>query len=304
MMAILILSGPEDAHALHMRDYLSGQGAEVEIFDSRWFPAQSCLSWNPQTRTGSLRLPGGRRLALGEITAVYWRCYNGIAQPGLPDAEQAFVAYNDARSLFEALLIELPARWVNSWHAYQLHQTKPVPLAMVAALGVPVPETLLSNDPDEIQAFAGRHARLIFKPVQGGAHTRQVTARHLTAENLRNLTLAPVTLQEEVAGTDIRVFVAGARVMAVRIVSPQLDYREDPDPRIEPIALPAEVEAQCRRIAGALDLKWTGIDFRRTAEGRHVFLEANPSPMFMGFEERTGLPLTAALGALLLGREP
>ncbi len=52
--------------------------------------------------------------------------------------------------------------------------------------------------------------------------------------------------------------------------------------------------------AAALDLAWTGIDFRLTPEGRCVFREANPSPMFLGFEERTGLPLTQSLAALLL----
>jgi len=31
-----------------------------------------------------------------------------------------------------------------------------------------------------------------------------------------------------------------------------------------------------------------------------VFLEANPSPMFLGFEERTGLPLTESLTELLV----
>jgi hypothetical protein len=46
---------------------------------------------------------------------------------------------------------------------------------------------------------------------------------------------------------------------------------------------------------------WTGIDLRRTPDGRHVFLEANPSPMFLGFERRSGLPLTEALVALLIG---
>ena len=52
-------------------------------------------------------------------------------------------------------------------------------------------------------------------------------------------------------------------------------------------------------MARALDLLWTGIDLRRTPEGRYVFLEANPSPMFLGFESRSGLPLTAALADLL-----
>jgi glutathione synthase/RimK-type ligase-like ATP-grasp enzyme len=60
---------------------------------------------------------------------------------------------------------------------------------------------------------------------------------------------------------------------------------------------------QCRQIAEALELLWTGIDFRLTPEGHYVFLEANPSPMFLGFEQATGLPLSESLAALLLGLE-
>ena len=55
-------------------------------------------------------------------------------------------------------------------------------------------------------------------------------------------------------------------------------------------ALPGEVAPAARH----------GIDLRLTPEGRYVFLEANPSPMFLGFEARAGLPLTDALVALLL----
>jgi glutathione synthase/RimK-type ligase-like ATP-grasp enzyme len=42
------------------------------------------------------------------------------------------------------------------------------------------------------------------------------------------------------------------------------------------------------------------MDFIRTDDGRFVFLEANPSPMFLGFERQTGLPLSEALVNLLL----
>ncbi len=91
--------------------------------------------------------------------------------PELADPEQAFIAGNDSRGLFESLLIRLPVRWVNGWRAYQLHQTKPVQLALVSRLGVPIPATLLSNDPEAVRDFAARHPHCIFKPVQGGAHT-------------------------------------------------------------------------------------------------------------------------------------
>ena len=79
-----------------------------------------------------------------------------------------------------------------------------------------------------------------------------------------------------------------------------LDFRDDPDPPIVPTQLPSAVADACRQIAGALQLVWTGIDLRRTIEGNYYFFEANPSPMFLGFQQRSGLPLTDALVSLLV----
>jgi glutathione synthase/RimK-type ligase-like ATP-grasp enzyme len=301
-MVILILGGMDDAHSCHMLEYLRSQNADVELLDSRWFPSALQLTYNPQTEQASVRLPAGRLLPLAEVRAVYWRCYNLVQPPELADAEQAYIAGNDSRSLFESLLIRLPVRWVNGWRAYQLHQTKPVQLALVARQGVPIPATLLSNDTEAVRDFAARHPRCIFKPVQGGAHTRPLTPEHLGDDNLRNLTYAPVTIQEEVPGTNIRVFVAGERVLACEVRTEALDFRDDSDPVIVPHDLPAEVADWCLRAARLLELLWTGIDLRRTPEGRYVFLEANPSPMFLGFQSRCGLPLCESLAALLLER--
>ncbi len=298
-MAVLILGNEKDDHAASMLQILRARGADVELFDSASFPTQMQITYAPAENRGSVRLDHGRWLPFEEISAVYWRCYDGAHAPELPDPEQAYMAQNDSRGLFESTLITLPARWVNSYRAFMLHQTKPVQLAMVAALGVTVPDTVLTNDPAEVREFVESHPNCIFKPVQGGALTRPVTARHLTDETLKNLAVAPVTLQEEIAGTDVRVFVCGDKVMACELATEALDFRDDPDPHIEPIALPDDIVAQSQRIARQLSLLWTGIDFRRTKDGRHVFFEANPSPMFMGFEAQTGLPLSDSLADLL-----
>jgi glutathione synthase/RimK-type ligase-like ATP-grasp enzyme len=299
-MTILVLGGMDDSHACHMLDYLRGRGADAELLDSRWFPPYLQISYEPASGQGALRLPTSRLLSFAQVSAVYWRCYNQVSPPEMPDPEQAYIAGNDARGLFEAVLIRLGARWVNSFHAFQLHQSKPVQLALVSALGVVTPATLLSNDPDTVRAFADRHRRCIFKPVQGGAHTKVLTSTHLTEDNLANLAFAPVTIQEEVPGTNIRVFVAGNRVLACEVRTPALDFRDDEDPQILAHELPADMGQQCLQIARELDLLWTGIDLRLTPEGRYVFLEANPSPMFLGFEQRSGLPLTESLAELLL----
>jgi glutathione synthase/RimK-type ligase-like ATP-grasp enzyme len=210
------------------------------------------------------------------------------------------MAFNDSRGLFESLLMDLPARWVNGWQGYQMHQTKPVQFARVAALGYSVPATLWTNDGEQLRAFAAQHPKAIFKPVQGGDETRRLTPAHLTDENLQALSLAPITVQAEIVGTNIRVFVAGERVFACEVRTPTLDYRQDHAAELLVHTLPGEMIEQSLQIARTLSLVWTGIDYRLTPDGQYVFLEANPSPMFLGFEAQTGLPLTAALGELLM----
>jgi len=302
-MTILILGGADDDHAMHVHQYLTTHGHDVEFLDSRDFPACMQVEYDPLSGSGAIYLPGGREVPIGQIQSVYWRSYHGVGGVELPDEEQAHIARNDARSLFESLLIALPCRWVNGWQAFQLHQTKPAALRRVAenfAEGpVKIPATLLGNHPAAVRAFAEDHPHCIFKPIQGGAHTQRLQPEHLSDENLASLAVAPVTLQEEAPGTNIRVFVAGSEVMACEIATDAIDFRDGAAVQIAACNVPQEVAEQSRRIARTLALLWTGIDYRRTPAGEYYFLEANPSPMFLGFEERTGLPLTAALARLL-----
>jgi glutathione synthase/RimK-type ligase-like ATP-grasp enzyme len=296
----LVLGDTNDEHAQHVLKQLQVARRDAVILDTRWFPTSATIAWEPSRRTGELRLPGGRRVPLATVRSVYWRNYFGVASPPLPDPDQDYIAHNDTRSLIDSLLDSLPCRWVNGWSGFQLHQRKPAALARVAELAVPIPATVCTNDPGAVRRFAARHPQVIFKPVQGGAHARRLTPEHLSDQHLLNLQVAPITVQEEIVGTSIRVFVAGSRVHACEIRTSELDFRDDRNPELVPLVLDEEFKVVCQRIAARLDLLWTGIDFIRRSDGQFVFLEANPSPMFIGFERATGLPLTESLIQLLL----
>jgi len=285
---------------VHVLQFLKRIGHDAVLLDSRRFPESLRISWSPNTGRGAISTGDGPTIPLDAITSVYWRNYFGVMSPQLPDEDQSYIAHNDSRSLFESLLIQLPVRWVNSWAAYQSHQTKPAQLAILAAAGIPVPATLMTNDPEALQSFLRQHPHVVSKPVQGGAHARRLSTRDLSPQRLQNLSIAPIALQEEIVGESIRVFIAGNALHACEFETLALDYRDDPAARLKPINLPGDVAAFCRQAAALLGLIWTGIDLRRTAEGRYVLLEANPSPMFLGFEERTGLPLTTSLIDLLI----
>jgi glutathione synthase/RimK-type ligase-like ATP-grasp enzyme len=300
-MNILILGNSEDAHVAHMYEVLTRSGATVDYLDTRLFPTQLRMSWQPDSCLGSLTLAGGRKLSLLDIKSVFWRTISSVYVPSLKDTEKQTIAYRDSMSALRTLIQACPAKWVNSWQAYQFHQEKPLQLRAVQQIGVRIPATLISNDPNEVIEFTRSQERAIFKPVCGGAHTQFVTEAHLETQRLNKvLSLSPVTIQEYIPGTNIRTYVIGESVYSAEIRSGSLDFREDLEAELIPVELPDSIQQQSIAIAKTLRLEWTAIDWRLSPQEEYVFLEANPSPMFLYFERQTHFPITEQLVKLLV----
>ncbi|MEZ0373521.1 MAG: ATP-grasp domain-containing protein, partial [Candidatus Sericytochromatia bacterium] len=183
-------------------------------------------------------------------------------------------------------------------------QLKPLELMLAKQVGLETPRTLISNDPAQVQAFVASVAEAVYKPVTGYGVCRPVTERELG--NLERLKASPVIFQERVHGTGIRAtFVDGQLVSTVRIPSDSLDYRDNPayvagQQVYEPTQLPSPVLAACLTYLERAGLLFAGIDLVLTADGHHVFLEANSSPMYLEIEMRTRHPITFELCTALL----
>jgi glutathione synthase/RimK-type ligase-like ATP-grasp enzyme len=300
-MKILVLGNSTDAHAAHVLQALRVAEATAEYWDTALFPRRSHFSWYPHTATGIITLSDGSQWSLAEVHSVFWRSLTGVQIPPLPEPGQEQIALQDAMSLLRSLLQVESIHWVNSWQAYQFHKEKPRQLSQVCQLGVKIPATLISNDSVAITEFVQQHPKVIFKPVYGGVHTQLVTAEHLYPDRLKQvLSIAPATFQEYIPGTNLRSYVIGDTVYTAEIRSPEIDFRQDPTAQLIPIALPNSIQQQCRAIARVLLLEWTAIDWRLTPAGDYIFLEANPSPMFLHFEQQTGYPITQQLVKLLM----
>lgn len=86
---------------------------------------------------------------------------------------------------------------------------------------------------------------------------------------------------------------------SAEIRSGAMDFREDQAAELVNRDLPEEIQKLAISIREALYLEWTAIDWRLTPEGKYVFLEANPSPMFVYFEKQSNFPITESLIQLL-----
>jgi glutathione synthase/RimK-type ligase-like ATP-grasp enzyme len=297
---VLVLGGEQDRHATHMQAALTQANCVSHLVDTALFPGQICISLVPDEATGSVVLPTGDRLAFEQIRSVYWRTLSRLEIPQLDDPEQQRIAANDAMSTLRSLMQACPARWVNSWQAYQFHKEKPLQLQRASQLGVKIPKTLITNDVEQVIEFTHRHASVIFKPVCGGVYTKLITSKHLERSRLTQaLRYAPITLQEYVPGTNIRSYVVGGSVFSAEIRSESIDFRTDRQASLIPLEVPEAIAQQSVEITHAFGMEWTAIDWRRTPDGTYVFLEANFSPMFLHFEQQTQFPITDALVDLL-----
>jgi hypothetical protein len=307
MMTVLVLGNAEEAHAVAIAQRIVARGEPAYLLDSRTYPADLLLSESPDNALrGWIQLGvQGPRLYLDEIRSVYWRYYFGVNIPeGIADPWLREIAYREIQSALGSWFRGQTRHslWVNPADAIDMHRNKGFQLRLLAEAGIRVPRTLVTNAPESVRAFFEQeNGNVIYKPVLGGAHTTRLLAEDLTDERLAALASSPVQFQEFIPGDNIRVYGIGEELFAGNIIAETIDFRDDANARIERVDLPDDVAQQCRTLMRLFGLVLTGIDIRRSPEGEYVFLEGNPSPMFLHFEAMTGYPIGDRLVDLLLG---
>jgi ribosomal protein S6--L-glutamate ligase len=165
--------------------------------------------------------------------------------------------------------------------------------AALARRGLPVPETFLVRTPGDLREVAADAFPLLLKPVLGDNGNGLRLVR-------RPDELADVEWPEEVVlaqryvdarGIDLKVYVAGEAIWAVRRPSPLTDADDVPQP--------AEVTPAVRELAEAcreeFGLVLFGLDVLELADGSLAIVDVNEFPNYTGVEEAP-----ATIGRLLL----
>lgn len=306
----VILIGPEsDPQIDVVTRELESRGVETALWNT--------AAWPGETSATIRQTAAETRVTIDDepmSTANYHTIY--IRQLGLDPRYPEFESDFEARPLsvinqlreYRGLLMSAVkylrdggVRVINPPEVLGIHGLKPWQLSRLADAGVPVPETLSTNDPADVRAFADRVDDVIYKPISGGGHAHSLEGDDLGEERLSRLANSPVQFQERVDGDDVRVFVVDGEVVAAgRIVSDALDYRsERHDVERIPLAdLDPAIERAAIEAADRLGLAFTGIDVV-DARDRFVVLEANPSPMFATFDELAGTTVASELASFL-----
>ncbi len=329
MTTVLIIthSGDNESVESVAREVAERGGRAVRL-DTDRFPTEARLAARyggdgAERVTFLTGLAGGGEFDLSEVRAVWHRRLSVAARvPREMDAQLRAASVGESRAALLGVLAGLTAFRVDPEAAIRRAEYKPLQLRLARELGLEVPRTLVTNDPQAARDFyAECDGRVVAKMLSSFAvydregrenvvFTNPVGPEDL--EDLTGLSLCPMTFQERVEKRlELRATVVGRRVFTASIDSQSSaraahDWRRDGVRLIggwRPYQLPADDEARLLALMDSFGLNYGAADFILTPDGRHVFLEVNPSGEFFWLDGPE-LPISAALADVLLGLAP
>jgi hypothetical protein len=306
---ILIVSSPDDVHARVVSEKLKSSGEQVAFLDTLRCAEHTRLRYRVGGENDkSLILSDGRMIPHHDICTVWMRRpYPPRLREVLDPRDRQF-AQAEWRIALDGLFLALDARFVNP-RKNELNAAKPHQLELARRVGLKVPDTLITNDPDAVRDFLHCHGeRVVHKAMTAPSH-RLLDTRRWTRDDwadLADLPLAPTIFQELIAGPgDVRTTVVGKRTFSALIATAQgqaeVDSRLDADAPCTPFELSSDTEQQILDLMQELGLLYGTVDLKLTDDGGLVFFEINPQGQFLYIEILTGLPISHAMAGFLAG---
>jgi glutathione synthase/RimK-type ligase-like ATP-grasp enzyme len=323
-MTILIFGFPQDIHIHAVGWALDQVGADYHALYTPDMPdrMRASVRISSQSPVASSFRSGPVRGAGGSYDTVWYRrSGEAMRPPGMTEADWTVAARecdHHIRTLRRCLAPD--AFWVNDLDAREPARLKMPQLIAARACGLSIPETLFSNDPDDIRRFYAEHRQqgVIFKlnvqtywaGAEGASHVLFTTA--LREEDLADdeaLSSCPAIYQRKIEKAyELRVTCMDERCFTVRLDSQsrdvtRMDWRADLRSPLTPRLheLPRDVEERCILMMRRLGLVFGCIDLIVTPQGEHVFLEVNEMGQFLWVENgEPDCPMLRAFATLLI----
>jgi RimK family alpha-L-glutamate ligase len=193
-------------------------------------------------------------------------------------------------------------RVVNSPRAIERTVDKFWTSSLLEQCGIPTPDTIVCETPDEAFAAFRELKDVIVKPLFGsmGLGMVRVSDEEMafrvfkTIEQIRGIYYLQRTVDHD--GRDIRAFVIGGRVLAaVERRSHGWRTNLSRGGRARPVDLPEAWSALAVRAAAALGAEYAGVDLLPARDGTAYIIEVNGIPGWEGLQKATGVDVAGAL---------
>lgn len=305
MTSILVptMVGDEHAQAIYCASRLV-KGYEVLRWFGADFPTRQVASWRfTNEKPVRWSLAGPDLLLDTHSFDVVWlrRPVDPVLPETLHPDDQRMAERENVR-FYQSLwyLVGTAATWINPYHAHLRACCKTVQLREAREAGFTIPNTLASNDPEQIVKFIRENepVKTIYKPFYPArwqtsrdswavAETAIVSEDRLPSQAVLQLT--PGIFQPLIEKAyEVRATFFGAHAVTLKF-SPRRDQETMTDWRsmyhshlnAEPVDLPPAIYRSCRKLMASLGIIFGCFDFIVTPDREYVFLEVNEMGQFL-----------------------
>lgn len=284
---ILVLTHRRGFEADPVIDGLRSRGIPLFRFNAEYNSDQSgyALSISPTSHQFSLTCDG-RVCCLGDVRAAWFQ-----QPPPEPDHFAAMdpVRWRSSMITLNAFLDSLMCPWVNHFQAAQRAANKPIQLVAATRHGIRFPDSVISNDPLTVRAFAAHHSPIVGKSVGAQwmqlnddlrvAYTKEIPKSWL--QNDHDIAFAPVIYQKFFdRRRDFRVVMVGRQaftaVCDTQTDDQKFDVRRDNDANAYRLCeFPEEQINRLRSMMNDLNIDYCSADFFETSSGEILFVDLN-----------------------------
>lgn len=311
MKKVLILTHEEDPHSQSVCKYFDGIGVDYfEVLTDNLIGNYN-LTFDLLLRHFFLS-NSERKIKLTEE----WNIWNRrVMDPVIPNSIQKKlenIVLTETERTWEGLLFSHPGKVVNRPQANFNANNKVSQLLFASNYGngIKVPETLLTNNPQELRRFYSTLDKVSFKLlrapiVETGRQGEYLTCYNniVTDEQIKQAELIrnnPSLFQEYIEKDyELRITALENKVVAIKINSQEsdlsiVDFRRYDFENVsyEYTNIPKNVETFCSDMLKHYGLSFGEFDFIKSKKGDYVFLEVNPNGQWLWLEIKSGYNLT------------
>lgn len=309
---LLVLTNSSDATVSFLLPILEKDGVPFCRLDTDTLLSKIRFSY----RLGQPAIMAGAQLLRPEdIEAIWYRRPKVIKHEQFDETPEGNYVRAEWSEFLECFFAHIPhERWVNhpSYNAAASHKLDQLTTAI--ALGFKVPDTLVTQQAEELRNFFQKHqGNIIVKPISTGyierngeekdslIYTNRVFSRHLN--NLDDLAGCPTMFQEFIQKKrDVRITIVGHDMHAVSLIAhdkpgeQRCDIRRNnmSDVSYESVTLPENITQSIRRLMQHYKLQFGAVDMVELMSGDWHFLEINPNGQWAWLDQVAGTNIAAS----------
>jgi hypothetical protein len=315
---ILILSQPHDPHAFAVHYALQKKGVDSVLWFTSDFPTRTMESIYFGENYSSVEIFGPDLNIANEKFDVIWYRRPAVVMPQGVLHPSDYLWAEKCCKIFQRAVFEGLGRdafWVNPIDGGASKLTQHF---MAIDVGLRMPKSLYSNNPDRIRKFLNEcPSGTIYKPfypaswidqssgVKWASGTVLIESKDLVDDEIT--ICSPGIFQEMVPKAhELRVTIFGRHVIAAKIYSQKttkgkIDFRNAYDEiKMEECQLPEDIKQKCFEMMNRLNIVFGAFDFVVKPDGEIIFLEVNDNGQFIFIEDFCGAPVLDAFCEFLI----